>query len=245
MTELTDSDWELINAYADGELNGSETRTLEARLANEPELQEALEQVRRISGALRNMRPEFSAPGEAPTVPANRNWRPLAVCASLVAAVTLVTVLLLFPADTLRTAAEIHNEFLDKSYTLSDVSGVRPASLATGSFAPDLGMANLFLVDEVELSGNRTAAHYSGRNNCRLTLLSGPEIFSAGVPEEVRNQQWQIGDRHFALLASGMDQRRFDAIAVFLRQATRSSGQPETALAMKQATDTALPCQHA
>ena len=46
MTTPNEADWELINAYSDGELPAEEARALEDRMAAEPELREMLDEVR-------------------------------------------------------------------------------------------------------------------------------------------------------------------------------------------------------
>ena len=63
MNELADSDWTLINAYHDGELGQAEARDLESRMARDPALVRALNQVRHVSAslaALLPMRPSIS-----------------------------------------------------------------------------------------------------------------------------------------------------------------------------------------
>ena len=42
MNELNENDWELVNAYHDGELSDVERQAMESRLRFEPALQEAL-----------------------------------------------------------------------------------------------------------------------------------------------------------------------------------------------------------
>ncbi|SMP29041.1 anti-sigma factor family protein [Shimia sagamensis] len=243
MTDLSDSDWDLINAYADGELPASDLQAFEARLSNELALQEALQKVQMVSSALAQMRPEVAMPALDSAQPANRNWRPLATCASFAAMAIVAAGVFIMSSKAPKSAIELHQAFLDTSYTLSSVSDVQNVEVQANPLAPELLMANLYLVEQTTLSGGRSAAHYKGRNNCRLTLISGPNVASTAVPEGVRAVQWDTNGRGFVVLASGMDQRRFNAIAEFLRQATHAPTQPKTVLAMKQATDAAAPCQ--
>ena len=243
MTDLSDSDWDLINAYADGELPASDRQAFEARLSIEPTLQEALHQVQMVSNALAQMRPEAAMPAKKPASPANRNWRPLAACASFAAMAIVAAGLFFMSSKSPKSTLELHQAFLDTSYTLPSVSDVQNVEVQANPLAPELLMANLYLVEQTALSGNRSAAHYKGRNNCRLTLMSGPNVSAKDVPEGVRFAQWNNDERGFVVMASGMDQRRFNAIAEFLRQATHTPTQPKTVLATKQATDAAAPCQ--
>ncbi|MGR3713005.1 MAG: hypothetical protein ACU0A6_07800 [Shimia sp.] len=243
MTDLSDSDWDLINTYADGELPAGDLAAFEARLAIEPALQEALRQVQMVSSALAQMRPEVAMPAVEPAQPANRNWRPLAACASIAAMAIVAAGLFFMSSKAPKSAIELHQAFLDTSYTLPSMSDVQNVDVQANPLAPELLMANLYLVEQTALSANRSAAHYKGRNNCHLTLISGPDVTAKDVPEGVRFAQWSDDERGFVVMASGMDQRRFNAIAEFLRQATHAPTQPNTVLAMKQATDAAAPCQ--
>ncbi|MFY0660260.1 MAG: hypothetical protein JXR15_07185 [Shimia sp.] len=243
MTDLNDSDWDLINAYADGELPDSDLAAFEARLTNEPAIQEALQQVQMVSSALAQMRPEVAPAATKPVQPANRNWRPLAACASFAAAAIVAAGVFFMSSKAPKSAIELHQAFLDTNYTLSSGSDVHTIDVQANPQAPELLMANLFLVEQVAWSGDRSAAHYKGRNNCRLTLISGPNVTAGDAPDGIRSAKWQTDGRGFVVMASGMDQRRFNAIAEFLRQATDAPTQPNTVLAMKQATDAAAPCQ--
>ncbi|MCH2066247.1 hypothetical protein [Shimia sp.] len=243
MTELSDSDWDLVNAYADDELPASDQQAFEARLNVEPALQAALQQVRMVSGALAQMRPDVAPLEAAPAQPANRNWRPLAACASIAAAAVIAAGVFWMSSKASTAPLALHQAFLDTPYALPSGGEVRRVEGQADALAPELALANLYLVDRVALSGDRSAAHYKGRNNCRLTLISGPNLSGEDVPDGMRAAQWENGGRGFMVMASGMDQRRFNAIAEFLRQATHAPTQPNTVLAMKQATDAAAPCQ--
>ncbi len=243
MTELSDSDWDLVNAYADDELPASDLQAFEARLSVEPALQAALQQVRMVSGALAQMRPDVAPLEAAPAQPANRNWRPLAACASIAAAAVIAAGVFWMSSKASNAPLALHQAFLDTPYVLPSGGEVRQVEVQADALAPELALANLYLVDRMALSGDRIAAHYKGRNNCRLTLISGPDLSGEDVPDGMRVVQWENGGRGFVVMASGMDQRRFNAIAEFLRQATHAPTQPNTVLAMKQATDAAAPCQ--
>ena len=77
MSELNDKDWEQVNAYHDGALSASEMRGLETRLAAEPALAAALEDVRRVSRGLALMRPVLDDQDATPqTSAANSNRHP-------------------------------------------------------------------------------------------------------------------------------------------------------------------------
>ena len=52
MNELNENDWELVNAYHDGELSDVERQAMESRLRFEPALQEALRDIASVSASL-------------------------------------------------------------------------------------------------------------------------------------------------------------------------------------------------
>lgn len=58
MNELNEKDWELVNAYHDGESGDAERRALESRLSSEPLLEEALMDVSSVSASLGALRPD-------------------------------------------------------------------------------------------------------------------------------------------------------------------------------------------
>lgn len=247
MSALTDRDWEVLNAYADGELPTADMLVFEARLAAEPALQAALEEIREVSAALSGYIPaEPPVPATAQTMPAaNRNWRPLALVASIALAALITGVTLFLPSAEL-SLSEQHAAFLENSYDLENP--VQPASAFTRGFAPDLELASLYLVDQKPLADGTALAHYTGRNNCRLTLLATPVAAMPDLtaqPDGPQVQQWLGQDTGYTILASGMDVRRFNAIADYLKRLTLQGDENADMLAVRMATDAAAPCAQA
>ncbi|KAE9629327.1 anti-sigma factor family protein [Parasedimentitalea maritima] len=238
MSDAMDRDWDLISAYSDDELTPAQRTEIEARLPQEPALQKMLEEIRMVSGALSGLKPD------QPTAraPANTNWRPMALCASIAVVFILAGTFLFRPAGE-KTPMEWHQSFLLKAYELNNL----PTQVGYNDQAgiPDLELANLYLVEQKQLPKDQVVAHYSGRNNCRLTILSGPHGSDLPAPNSAWVSQWNTVSGSYTILATGMDQRRFDAVSDFVQQATRSNFQPATVLAMKMATDAATPCQKA
>src|SRR5690606_21367882 len=93
--EVTDRDWMLLNAYADGELGRAETAALSARLARDPELAEELRRIRRLKQRLTCLQGPDRPPGAAATA---RPLRPLAVAASLAVAAVIACIAMIGPA---------------------------------------------------------------------------------------------------------------------------------------------------
>jgi hypothetical protein len=249
MTSAKDADWDLISAYSDGELPEAEARALETRMSEEPELRAMLDEISSVSGALAGMRPKLavSTPevSSLQSAKTRRNWKPLAAWASLAAAVVLFFGVGFFLKTPVQTALDLHETFLAKAYE-PDASGTpQTASLGHHLKAPNMELANLFLVEFRELPDQRAVAHYTGRNKCRLTLLSGPAKPEVNASGDTQVQQWQSDGRHYALLASGMNPNRFEAIAGYLKKATGSAASSEGMLAMKEKTESAPPCMSA
>jgi len=236
MSDAMDRDWDLMNAYCDGEETPAQRTEIESRLQREPELQKMLEEIRMVSGALAALKPD------QPTVnaPANTNWRPLALCASIAVVLILAGTFLFRPAGQ-KTPMEWHQSFLIEVYEINSLP--TQASYNDHAGIPDLELANLYLVERQQLPEKQVVAHYSGRNNCRLTILSGPLGLEGASPEGAWVSHWSTASRVYTIIATGMDQRRFDAVADFVRQITRSSAQPSNVLAVKMASDNAAPCR--
>ena len=245
MTNMTDQDWELASAYCDDELDASERATFEARLQNDPMLRKVLDDIQMVSDALSAMKPKAVPNAPVTQPPANRNWRPLALCASVALAAVLTAGIFLFKPEAPKTPLAWHSSFVTQSYQVPEPGMIQNVQHGSAAGLFDLEVANLFLVDQKELPDDQLAAHYSGRNGCRLTVLSGINLPNIEPSDETRIGAWEVGEQGYAVIATGMDERRFDAIENLLRQMTRSASQPSTVLAAKMASDNAAPCQQA
>ena len=239
MSDAMDRDWDLMNAYCDGEVTPAQRAEIETRLPQDPALQKMLDEIRMVSGALAALKPVQQEPNVAP---ANTNWRPLAWCASIAVAALLAGAFLFAPAGQ-KTPMGWHQSFLLQDYEINNQPSLVGYDDQAG--VPNLELANLYLVDQRQLRDGKGVAHYTGRNNCRLTIISGPIGAQQPTPNGDWVSQWSTGSGVYTILATGMDQRRFDAVSDFVQQATQSNSQPATVLAMKMATDAAAPCQQA
>ena len=86
MTTLSDTDWDLINAYADGELSADDAAAISRRLTHDSALAGALAEVHSTKAALSLIRPVAVT---APPVRRRFGVRRLAMAASVAAAVVL------------------------------------------------------------------------------------------------------------------------------------------------------------
>lgn len=251
MIKLSESDWQLINAYADGELSAANAAELSRRLPHDAALTAALAEIRAVKQALSQMG-EVQAVHPAPAAP--RLVRRLALAASVVL-VLLAGGLLGRQAlltDWRDAPAELHAELSANSYVLSGSAAVPIISTARiGDVAVfDLSPSRLTLADVKTVhhaDRDMVAMHYRGRRGCRVTVVAIEALPNDPVPMLVHDEglgvQWSVGAIHFYLLAGGMDEDRFDAIVSYAQAESRRLEDRSTLrLAMNTATEKAQPC---
>lgn len=244
MSELNDKDWEQVNAYHDGALNASEMRALETRLAAEPALATALEDVRRVSRSLALMRPVLDDPDATPqTRVANSNRHPRrwlwggAVAAAVALAMVFGSGFVASP-----TAFDIHTELAAQTYDVGS-GDLRPVAGNGLAGVPDLEGANLTAVAS-RVTEEGDIMHYAGQNGCRLTYLRGGFALPEGKStSEKQIASWGSRDqqRHI-IVATGMDRTRFDAIARYLKLETRERASESVMAALSKTVRSARPC---
>lgn len=254
VAERDDSDWEALNAYADGELDGEAREAIARRLAHDPALAGRLAEVHAAKAALSLLRPGARA---APRRPWLSPGRRLALAASLVVTVGFGALYQLAAPETdwRSLPAELHAGFSDAAYVLPEAPRLPVVSTPRIGDVPaiDLSPARLSLVDvtTTRRAGREIVAmHYRGRNGCRVTLvalealpgenppLPGEEDASIGL-----SAAWTEGGIHYALMAGGMDAARFAAIRAYaLAESRRLAPSDELRLAMRAATRAAQPC---
>jgi anti-sigma factor RsiW len=241
MTEVTETDWKLLNAYHDGELALGQRAELERRISASAALAAALAEIRSVSSALKGLRPEPVAQGRG------RYFRPLAIAASITLALLVTGAVYNSRPGAPVTAAAWHAEFLSQSYPAATETATGGGLVPAGYFgpvgAPDLSLANLTLVDQRQGRNGALALHYAGRNGCRLTVTAGfgTDMLTAS-DADIRSRFWSVGSVDYLVLANGMDPARFAAIASYIRQLAERSDKSETVLAMRKATKDAVPC---
>jgi hypothetical protein len=229
---MSEEDWELVNAYSDGELSQRDRRVFEQRLKSEPDLASALNCVRDVSRSLAPLHPRtVYETGKRPRAP----WKWAAsglIAASILGAVIAATL------ETRAGATKIHSAFLDQTFAgvADDLHRV-----ARGTVFPDLGLANLTFVAARETDLG-TAVHYAGQRGCRLTFLIMDEPVRPALNRDTQLYQWDVAGKYFAILATGMDAGKFSAIAEYLKQKTRETARPATDLALRDATQSASRC---
>lgn len=254
MAVLGDQDHEAITALADGELTPAARAALERRMAAEPALRAALDDVLRAKTALAKLHQPAAGPerGGSRTRP---SLRAMAIAACLLLAVLGGGSGFWFTRANSWAAvpAELHARLSERTYVLTE-RAERPlvASARGGLFrALDLSASRLFLV-EVEAGRTRgretIGLHYRGRRGCRLSLVAvAAEPEDADVSDVSGHdglaRVWRAAGFHFFLLADGMDAARFGAIARYAAAATREMERREPLVtAMDSTYRGALPC---
>ncbi|OWY12887.1 hypothetical protein B6V73_18070 [Thioclava sp. JM3] len=244
MNELHDKDWEQVNAYHDGELCAADLHAFEGRLASEPALAAALEDVRNVSDSLAALRPSLVQSASAlDTSSANSNWHPRRLLAVGAVAAAIALAVAFGPAfDTTPTAFEIHAELAAEAF---DVESAELRSAAAGGAVgiPDLSVAHLTAVF-FRTSDNGEIVHYAGQNGCRLTYFRGTFVSPEG--NDTPGQQmatWLSKDQlRYMIVATGMDRTRFDAIASYLKLETSERASESVMASLSETIRTARSC---
>jgi len=246
------TDWELLNALADGALGREEVAVLRSRIEKDSSLAAEFNQILALKSSLRQLRPAPRANSSdcAGGRVASKRYTMAAASIVLILCIAFVVAAATLQGTDEETVAEIHRAFSNETYILNSS---RELILSSGAGigalnVPDLTPSNLTLVD-VRIfrndAGERVAMHYRGRRGCRLTLiadaLSMPtEGFINGVDLVY---EWSTSKAHFVLAANGMDAGRFAAIGAFAEAASRLSEEKEQMrIALRVRTAEAKPC---
>ena len=207
MNELNEKDWELINAYHDGELDDAERVALESRLQSEPTLNEALNDISSVSASLGALRPRTRpSPSEMDAVTANQNRRPTRwLVGGAVAAAIAVAVVLGPQAFKEPSVFDVHTEFVGETFAF-DGGNVVQVTATNSQNAPDLASANLIPVAVRQVDEGHVT-HYAGRNGCRLSYFRGTFEQDGLRPSNgVQFASWTTtDDMSHMIVATGMD----------------------------------------
>ncbi|MCG8493340.1 MAG: hypothetical protein MI743_17090 [Sneathiellales bacterium] len=253
---ISDYEWERLNAYIDGELAAEDACAVETLLRNREDLRQERDRLLALKASLQNLRPENISGPEKP-LPSLK--RPVfQIAASLLIAVGLGISGLLFYQSTeqkVQTPVSLHASFSEKTYILQEKNPKLTVSgLGSNPFGiPDLTPSALVLADVLMLNDQEPAIiamHYRGQRGCRVTLVatgrtgSEPKNISP-VATHIQKRIWQNEEFDFALLATGMDEKRFHSIADYAMENTGTSDNPDLKdlrVAMQESFENARPC---
>lgn len=264
MTPLSDPDWERVNAFHDGALAPDEARDFAARLAAEPALAAALADVEGLARGLSGLRPALaevvvpprsgsrSGSSVLPRVVARRAGRTArrwgigaSVSASVAAGLAACLALAVFLGGVARgpeRLLDIHTTYVAQQFDVTRSAALYIRAPATPE-QPDLTGGNLTPV-ALRGFGDGTVAHYAGRNGCRLSYFRGRGTVSLPGDSLTQASVWTTRDGlQHALIATGMDAGKFDAIAAYLHQRTKQRALDHLYAALTLATDRATPCR--
>ena len=243
MSELNERDWELVNAYHDGELEAAEAHRLEGRLASEPALSDALKNLRDVSTSLGALRPVRSVTPAPSSKAGNDKWRPAGWLAGTAVAAALALAVILGPDLVAKPSVfDIHADLVSQTFSV-DGSDVGLAVTETAIAAPDLTSANLTPVSFRTIEGG-SVTHYAGRNGCRLSYFRGAvPMGDDGLSEGNQLATWTTdSDMRHMIVATRMDPAKFDAIAAYLKLVTRQQASDAIMASLSATTATAARC---
>ncbi|WP_120502057.1 anti-sigma factor [Roseovarius sp. EL26] len=242
MTQVTDHDWALLNALADGELPADEAEALSQRIEADPELADMLASIQQVSHALSALKPDTVPDTIVQSAPANVNWQPWPWSWLVGGAIAAAMSVMVFFANTSKSVdpAAIHALYAAQMFPVASAQNIQMVLGAEIDGFPSLVGANLTLV-VTKTDTAATSAHYVGVNGCRLTVLQGAGEQPA-LPQKLQSIQWRVGERWYQALASGMDPIKFKAVSAYLQQATRRQATKVDVVALHGATNAAAPC---
>ncbi|WP_421783280.1 hypothetical protein [Kiloniella litopenaei] len=262
--------WEILNAFVDGELSPSQEAWVESCAKKDSEIKSEIARLKLLKNALAGSalitsNEKISVAEERKTI----GCRQIAGGVFATAAV-IVLFVMAFPLgyfsspDFEHWARDRHQDLSGQNFVVSDLE-YRPliAAAISGTLqAPDLTGSKLYLVDLSIGTFDRDDAivmHYRGLRGCRVSLLVTPLRDNLKLQRDETEEQspdrtgtkklvsdfWNGERFRFALLATGMERKRFDSIATYLKlEGERNLPSPndEAQYAMQQVYAQSTPC---
>ncbi|MCP1336745.1 hypothetical protein [Futiania mangrovi] len=251
---------EMLNAYVDGETDAWTSAEIAEAVAGDPRLAAEVAALAQAKSAAAGAFAQWAgpAPDIAALRPAGGRTadRRLAWWAGGLIAASLALAAVLGPAvwpfavspDPVRAWAghavaefEIWADAQQGETGLSGAAGSTVLVAGLPHAIPDLSIARLSVAHlEVMQAADGPAMFvgYLGRNGCRLGFWVTPapegleeSLVLGGGREGMRLARWRVGDTGYAVLARGMDDRRFDAVTAVLQAESRRGGASDTRVA--------------
>jgi hypothetical protein len=202
------TDVERLNAFVDGELAPAERAVLAERLATDRDFARAHATLARLKACVSEIAAEEPAPAR-PRKPASggRGRAAMGLAAAALAAAGLAAIWIAAPAP---PALETPRH------------AITLAALPADPVVPHLDRAGLTLAGVVvENPGPVVVATYRGPRGCRLDLHAAAAGHAFPDPGGTRRHGWTAGPLVYQLVAFGMPEERFRAVAETTERATR------------------------
>lgn len=252
------SDVDYLNGLADNELDAAETAYWTKRIEDDPLLKQEFENILAVKSKLSTMMTGYDDhyDGFETTTPVESKssgsfkWAKAASVAALLLVGAVGYAISFYTVSHPEGMLEWHQHLSQREYVVEKHTGPLFVSLGQDDDVPvpDLRASKLYLVDTmlIDQTGKtkRAVMHYRGLSGCRLTLWSGPAVKGIALQSSKDIHHWNVGDRLFGLIATGMDPGRFASIAKHVETITKQSyhGSDSTRIAMNKAYRTARSC---
>jgi hypothetical protein len=219
----TPTEWERLNALADGELAPAGQRAMAERLATSPGAAETLHGIIRLKQELRALPADEAPPLPSPPTSFHPAWRRVAAVAAAlaIAATVALTPILLrqdAPESFLAASLAAHEQFAAAPLQ----PAVTTAPAATDPVTSELARLGLQPVWQATSAAGQIRIGFVGARGCRLSLHVDPHAEPTPKPEPsgLRLAGWNAGGRSYLLIATGMPPARFEMIAGFIKALT-------------------------
>ena len=250
MIKISEADFNLLSALIDNELNAEDKAQMLKRLQSEEPLQKTFVELQQLKDSMQASYKQTLAKKTVNTPAKNRFKRwPIAATLGLVSVVLGVVLSQNSSVDSKSiTLAALHQSYSKDVYQIPERNIVASFQLVDDKRAilPDLSQSNLFLVAQQSSSNAEQVMHYRGVNGCKLTFRVRSKDEIQHLESKVagtQQYQWFVQGQAYQVIATGMDQQRFDAIASYIQQLSENAQElNKYQMAMQSSYQTARPC---
>lgn len=256
--------WEILNAYADGELDAAAAAEVERAAADDPAIARQLAVLAKTKTLLADSidTPEIDIPAPPPATARPSRHRMAAAAVLVLALAAAVTMRMALPGmhDPLsaRWVETAHNTWT--ANTGGNGAGAASVLRVTGNigfdriYIPDLSASRLRVahVGHGKDTGHGPAliVGYRGTRGCTVTLAVSRRVtgLTAGARPvsvgDMRGYAWRTGDYGYFVLAEGMAAARLEGIAAGIRESSlrHLPLAPETRTALARSRAESPPC---
>jgi len=252
--KISETDINLLNALIDDELSADEKAKVLQRLQQEDEqqLQQMFVELDQLKNSMQASYKQSLAKRSAPHVKLKKrlNFFSLLAPVSVIGVVLAVSLYYFNVENTQQSPSllAVHQGFSHSDYQVLERGVLKTVQFSAGQkfILPDLSQSSLYLVAQRSDANQEQLLHYRGTNGCKLTLRVQDSLQLRSLEknrEGTQQYQWVIAGQAYQVIATGMDQARFDAIANYIEKLSHSvAGIKKYQIAMQQSYQDALPC---